>query len=136
MSLTRILHGALALAVVVAAAAALGCGSADEPSGPAPAAAAAGTTVQVEVEAHGTPAFVQRTLTAPSGEITVAFTNRSTVPRTLAIAGHGVRAGPTTSVRDGYTAELAVDLAPGSYTYSSAAPGGEEPDLTGTLTVR
>jgi len=134
--MTRILHGALALAAVVAAAAALGCGPAGDASGPAPAAAAAGTTVQVHVNARGAPAVVPRTLTAPAGEITIAFTNRSTVPHSLAIAGEGVRAGPTASVRDGYTAELTVDLAPGTYTYFCAVPGHEDAGMRGTLTVR
>ena len=134
--MTRILHGALALAAVVAAAAAVGCGPGGDASGPAPAAAAAGTMLQVAVDAGGTADCVPRTLTAPAGEITVAFTNRSTVPHNLAIAGEGVRAGPTTSVRDGYTAELTVDLAPGSYTYSCAVPGREHAGMRGTLTVR
>jgi plastocyanin len=92
--------------------------------------------LDVAVQTRGTTAFVPRTLTAPAGEITIAFTNPSSTPHDLAIAGGGVRAGPTTSVSGGYAAELTVDLPPGTYTYFCTMPGHRQAGMTGTLTVR
>ena len=151
---------ALAAVTVVAAAGVAGCGSSDDNSGEAAtttaapattsapstatapattsggAAAAGGGTVQVEADPNGQLAFVQKSLTATSGEDTFVLTNDATVPHNLEIEGNGVEAGPTDTISGGQTAQLKVDLKPGTYTFFCAVPGHREAGMEGTLTVK
>ena len=151
---------ALAAVTVVAAAGVAGCGGDDDNSGEAatttaaPAAtsapstatapattsgggaAAGGGTVQVEADPNGQLAFVQKSLTATSGEDTFVLTNDASVPHNLEIEGNGVEAGPTDTISGGQTAQLKVDLKPGTYTFFCAVPGHREAGMEGTLTVK
>ena len=151
---------ALAAVTVVAAAGVAGCGSSDDNSGEAAtttaapattsapstatapattsggAAAAGGGTVQVEADPNGQLAFVQKSLTATSGEDTFVLTNDASVPHNLEIEGNGVEAGPTDTISGGQTAQLKVDLKPGTYTFFCAVPGHREAGMEGTLTVK
>jgi hypothetical protein len=135
---------ALAAVTVVAAAGVAGCGSDNDNSGEAAtttaapaatsapstatapsttsggAAAAGGGTVQVAADPNGQLAFVQKSLTATAGEDTFVLTNDATVPHNLEIEGNGVNAGPSDTISGGQTAQLKVDLKPGTYTSSRA----------------
>ena len=151
---------ALAAVTVVAAAGVAGCGSSDDNSGEAAtttaapattsapstatapattsggAAAGGGATVQVEADPNGQLAFVQKSLTATSGEDTFVLTNDASVPHNLEIEGNGVEAGPTDTISGGQTAQLKVNLKPGTYTFFCAVPGHREAGMEGTLTVQ
>jgi plastocyanin len=151
---------ALAAVTVVAAAGVAGCGSSDDNSGEAAtttaapattsapstatapattsggAAAAGGGTVQVEADPNGQLAFVQKTLTAKAGEDTFVLTNDASVPHNLDIEGNGVAAGPTDTISGGQTAQLKVNLKPGTYTFFCAVPGHRQAGMEGTLTVK
>jgi uncharacterized cupredoxin-like copper-binding protein len=151
---------ALAAVTVVAAAGVAGCGSDDDNSGEAAtttaapattsapstatapattsggAAAGGGATVQVEADPNGQLAFVQKSLTATAGEDTFVLTNDASLPHNLEIEGNGVEAGPTDTISGGQTAQLKVDLKPGTYTFFCAVPGHREAGMEGTLTVQ
>jgi uncharacterized cupredoxin-like copper-binding protein len=158
--MSRLLRYALTMAAVLSIAAAIGCGSDDDNSGAeatttaaAPAATtapstetaggAAGTggggpttaTVKVDADPDGQLAFVQKSLTAPAGNDTFRLSNASTVPHNLEIEGNGIEAGPTATISGGETAELKVDLKPGTYEFYCAVPGHKEAGMEGTLTV-
>jgi uncharacterized cupredoxin-like copper-binding protein len=150
---------ALAAVTVVAAAGVAGCGS-DDNSGEAAtttaapattsapstatapattsggAAAGGGATVQVEADPNGQLAFVQKSLTATAGEDTFVLTNDASLPHNLEIEGNGVEAGPTDTISGGQTAQLKVDLKPGTYTFFCAVPGHREAGMEGPLTVQ
>ena len=151
---------ALAAVTVVAAAGVAGCGSDDDNSGEAAtttaapattsapstatapattsggAAAGGGATVQVEADPNGQLAFVQKSLTATAGEDTFVLTNDASLPHNLEIEGNGVEAGPTDTISGGQTAQLKVDLKPGTYTFFCAVPGHREAGMEGPLTVK
>lgn len=147
------------LAVIAAAlaAASLGlsaCGSDDDSSAAdtetpaastsAPAATTAPTdtagsaagAVQLEADPSGQLAFVQKTLSAPAGSVTVELTNASPVPHNVAVEGNGVESPPSETISGGQTAELTVDLQPGDYTFYCEVPGHEAAGMKGTLTVQ
>jgi plastocyanin len=153
--MSRLLRCALAIGAVVAIAAAMGCGGDDDSgaeatttsaapaatSAPATATAPATTapakaTVKVDADQGGQLAFVQKSLTAPAGDVTFRFTNASSVPHNFAIEGNGVEEGPTATIAGGDVANLTVDLKPGTYEFYCAVPGHEEGGMKGTLTVK
>jgi plastocyanin len=147
---------ALAIAGVFALGAA-GCGSssdsgADTTTAPATTAAppattappsttapsttgAAPTTVAVEADPGGQLAFVQKSLSAPAGEVTFVLTNASSVPHDLSIEKDGADLGATDVISGGATAELTVDLEPGTYEFYCSVGDHESAGMAGTLTV-
>lgn len=155
--MSRLVRYALTIAAVLAIAAAIGCGSDDDNSGAeatttaaapaattapstAPAGGASGTggggaTVKVDADPNGQLAFVQKSLTAPAGTDTFRLTNDSTVPHNLEIEGNGIEEGPTATISGGETADLKVELQPGTYEFYCAVPGHKEAGMEGTLTV-
>ena len=91
--------------------------------------------MSVDADPSGQLAFVQKTLTATAGSVTFTLTNDAPVPHDLAIEGNGVDAGPSDTIQGGETADLTVDLQPGTYTFYCAVPGHREAGMEGTLTV-
>ena len=91
--------------------------------------------MSVAADPSGQLAFVQKTLTATAGSVTFTLTNDAPVPHNLAIEGNGVNAGPSDTIDNGATADLTVDLKPGTYTFFCAIPGHREAGMEGTLTV-
>jgi uncharacterized cupredoxin-like copper-binding protein len=91
------------------------------------------TTVDVQADPSGSLAFVEKTLSAPAGEITLDLTNDSAVPHNIAVDGAD---GVSDTVQDGGTATLTVDLPAGTYEYYCDVPGHRQAGMTGTLTVQ
>jgi uncharacterized cupredoxin-like copper-binding protein len=100
-------------------------------TGTAPAGGA--TTLEVQADPSGALAFVEKTLSAPAGEITLDLTNDSAVPHNIAVDGAD---GVSDTVQDGGTATLTVDLPAGSYEYYCDVPGHRQAGMIGTLTVQ
>jgi uncharacterized cupredoxin-like copper-binding protein len=92
--------------------------------------AGAGTTLNLTSPADGSLKFDQTQLTAKAGSVTLAYTNPSSVPHSIAIQ--------TTSgavVTGGKTSSVTVTLAAGTYTFYCPVPGHREAGMQGTLTV-
>lgn len=98
------------------------------------AAAGAGTVLKVSADPSGALKFMQMALTAKPGEVTIDFTNMSTVPHSVAIA-EGATTLASTSVITQSTATTKVDLKAGTYTFFCTVPGHEQAGMKGTLTV-
>lgn len=96
-------------------------------------AAGGATKLVVEADPNGQIAFVQKTLSAKAGKITLELKNASPVPHNLAVEG---ASGVSNTVSDGKTADLTVTLKPGTYTYYCTVPGHRQAGMTGTLTVK
>ena len=114
-----------------------GAGAPPPLGAPAPSPAPAPGTPGLEIDADPTGAlrFVQSSLTAAPGALTLTLVNAGPGLHTLAIKGNGVAAGPTANVASGGSATLAVDLPPGTYTFYCTRPGHEAAGMTGTLTI-
>ncbi len=108
-------------------------------SSTSPAAAAAGgsSPVAVKADPSGQLKFDATSLTATTGTVQIAFTNRASVGHNFTLqkgtSGPVVGATPTFS---GATKTLSVKLAPGTYTYFCSVPGHRMAGMQGTLTVK
>ncbi len=90
------------------------------------------TTLALQADPTGQLKFVESTLTAKAGEITIKLTNDSAVPHDVAVDG---APGVSDQVTDGGSAELTVNLPAGTYQYYCTVPGHRQAGMVGTLTV-
>ena len=136
---------AFAAAMVLAAGGLAACGDDDEETGataPPPAAqtdpeaeGAAAERRTVEVSADmGKIAFEQKSLEAPSGSVTFAFTNPADIPHDFQIEQDGEEVGGTEVITKSEES-LNVDLEPGTYTYYCSVGDHREQGMEGELTV-
>ncbi len=96
---------------------------------------AAGGTLEVSADPGGALKFEQTSLTAKAGEVTIDFTNKASVPHSVAIR-QGTATIGSTDVISQSTAKATVDLKPGKYTFFCTVPGHEQAGMKGTLTVQ
>lgn len=125
---------AIVAATIVTAVATAGESGEDE-TPPAPAPSGAPTTLRLASDPSGRPAYDVDRLTAPAGQVTIRFANRSPVPHNVTIAGGSgvVAATKTITAAD---AELTTRLSPGSYTFFCSVDAHRQAGMRGTLTVR
>jgi plastocyanin len=114
-------------------------GGATQGAGAAPGGGAppSGGPVEIDADPSGQLAYVQKTVTVKPGKVTFKFVNRSPLPHNLTIvAGSGGALLGATPTITGNSANVAVSLKPGSYTFYCSVPGHREAGMTGTLTVQ
>lgn len=105
-------------------------------------AGAPSSAVQASIPAGSTPvqvgasefAFAVAPAEVKSGSITFAVDNTGHAPHDFHISGNGVEQG-TPKIDGGQSAQLTVELAPGTYSYKCTVPGHERLGMTGSLTV-
>ena len=135
-----------ALAVGLAA-----CGSSDDTSTTAADTEASSTTssttaetggsgggapVAVTAAADGGLAFDEKTLNASAGAVDLKLDNPSTTEHNVCVrSDSGDELGCSDETEEG-TADLSVDLQPGTYEFYCSEPGHEEAGMKGTLTVK
>ncbi len=144
----------LSLTLVVAALAAFGltaCGSSSSDSTSAsttapsttPAAggggsAGGGSTVDISADPSGQLAFQQKSATAKAGDVTVSFTNDSSLTHDVCVEPQGSEdeLGCTDQISGSTASKDLGNLKPGTYTYYCSVDGHEAAGMTGTLTVK
>lgn len=99
------------------------------------AAAGGTTTLQVAADPSGQLAFVQKSLTAQAGKVTINFANRSQTPHDVTIEQAGRRIGGTSQIT-GSTTTATVSLKPGKYTFYCSVDAHRQAGMQGPLTVR
>src|SRR4051812_46155935 len=143
----------LALATGIAALAVAGCGGGNDNSSSnssssntqtsastTPAASpssggGASTSLKLSADPSGSLKFDKSSLSAKSGNVTIAMDNPSDVPHGVGIKGNGVdKDGPV--VNKGGKSTATADLKPGTYEFYCPVPGHEEAGMKGTLTVK
>jgi plastocyanin len=130
-----------------AAAALAGCGSsgsssssstapASKPATPATSTPKAGSAAHLALTADpsGQLLYVQKSLHAKAGTVTIDFTNKSSVPHDVAVA-HGSSPLGTSSVIMGSKTAVTLTLTKGTYTYYCTVDGHRMAGMQGTLTV-
>lgn len=112
-------------------------GAGQGPAG-APSAGAAPPKgpVQIDADPSGQLAYVQKNVTVKAGKVTFKFVNKAPLPHNLTIEGGGAAQLGATPTIAGNSANLAVSLKPGSYTFYCSVPGHRQAGMTGTLTVQ
>jgi plastocyanin len=150
MALPRVLPLAAAGLAILAT----GCGSSDSSSstgsqssgGPYGGGSAAkttsssssgGQTLKLQADKSGALKFTTDQLSAKPGKVTIAMTNPSGIPHSIAVEGNGVdKDSPQTSVMNGQTASVTATLKPGTYSFYCPVDGHEDAGMKGTLTVK
>ena len=145
----RLTLSALCLAAVVAA----GCGSGSSSStgsqssgGPYGGGSAAkttsssssssGQTLKLQADKSGALKFSTDKLSAKAGKVTIAMTNPSGIPHSIAVEGNGVdKDSPQSQVSGGQTASVTATLKPGTYSFYCPVDGHKDAGMKGTLTV-
>lgn len=97
-----------------------------------------GSTLTQAADPSGNLKFVNSSLTAKAGTVTIKFTNASAVPHnfTLQQGTGGAAVGATPTFSGGGTKTLSVNLKPGTYTFYCSVDGHRAAGMQGTLTVQ
>jgi plastocyanin len=101
---------------------------------PAPAASG-GSTLTVAADPGGQLAFDKKSLTANAGNITVDFTNDSSVPHNVTIEQGEKEQGATDTIQGSKTSK-SFTLKAGTYTFYCSVGDHEAAGMKGTLTVK
>jgi plastocyanin len=103
---------------------------------PAPASESGSSKVSLEANPEGQLAYDTKALSAKAGQVSVDFTNSSSLPHNVTIessSGEKVGATPTFS---GGSKSLSVNLKAGTYKFFCSVPGHRQAGMEGTLTVK
>ncbi len=129
---------ALGMAVVLVAA---GCGGDDEEQPAAtpeatqePSSGGGGQTVDVSAPADGSLKFDQSSLSAKAGKVTFKFNNPSSVPHAFEVEGNGIEE-ETKVINGGQSAQLKVNLKPGTYEMYCPVGNHRELGMKGEIVV-
>ncbi len=127
-----------------AAVALAGCGSSSSSSSTAPGsrpatpatskAGGAGAHLALAADPSGQLQYVEKSLHAKAGTVTIDFTNKSSVAHDVAVAKGGSTLG-TSSVIIGSKTAVTLTLAKGAYTFYCTVDGHRLAGMQGTLTV-
>jgi plastocyanin len=96
---------------------------------------ASGESVALEADPDGALAYVQDSLSAPAGAVTIEFDNPSATGHDVVVEDADGNEITRTDVITEDTATAAGDFDPGDYTYFCSVPGHREAGMEGTLTV-
>ncbi len=143
------------LVVVALAAGVAGCGSSSSSSSSATVSSApsssassaststsaaspapASSSVSDAADPSGQLKFTKSSLTAKAGEVTISFTNTSSLMHNMTIqqGTSGAVLGATPTFQGG-TKTLTLNLKPGTYTFYCSVPGHRAAGMQGTLIV-
>lgn len=96
-----------------------------------------GVTVKLSSPESGDLVYDETKLSAKPGPVTIAYTNPSPVPHSVALEDSGGKSlAEGQIVSGGDTSDAAADVKPGTYTYFCTVPGHRQAGMEGTLTVK
>jgi plastocyanin len=94
-----------------------------------------GSTVKIAADPSGALKFDTTSLEATAGNVTIDFTNDSSISHDVKIEGNGVSEEGTDQVTGGSTSAT-LDLQPGTYTFFCSVDGHRAAGMEGTLVVK
>jgi len=94
-----------------------------------------GSTVKIAADPSGALKFDTTSLEATAGNVTIDFTNDSSISHDVKIEGNGVSGEGTDEVSGGSTSAT-VDLQPGTYTFYCSVDGHRAAGMEGALVVK
>jgi plastocyanin len=124
----------IALVLAAGALTAAGCGGDDSSSGNSggTGTSSGGETLTVTADPGGAISWDKTKLDAKSGKVTLKLVNDSDIPHAIEVEGNGVEEETDTITKS--SAEVTVDLKPGTYEYYCPV-GQHRKTMKGTLTV-
>ena len=130
------------LFLIVLSALALGlaaCGGGNEAAttggGATTAGGAGGETLALAADPGGALKFDKTSLEATAGNVTIDFTNDSSLPHDVKLEGPGVD-GEGTDTVTGSSTSVTLDLQPGEYTFFCSVDGHRAAGMEGKLVVK
>jgi plastocyanin len=97
--------------------------------------ASGGETLQLAADPSGALKFDPTSLEATAGQVTIDFTNDSSVPHNVTIEGNGIEEVASDTVT-GDKSSVSADLPAGTYTFYCSVDGHKAAGMEGTLTVK
>jgi plastocyanin len=94
-----------------------------------------GSTVKIAADPSGALKFDTTSLEATAGEVTIDFTNDSSISHDVKVEGNGVEDEGTDQVTGGSTSAT-LDLQPGTYTFFCSVDGHRAAGMEGQLVVK
>jgi plastocyanin len=96
----------------------------------------ASSSVKLEANPEGQLEYNTKSLSAKAGNVSIDFTNSSSLPHNVTIeSSSGAKVGATPTFSGG-SKTLAVNLKPGTYKFFCSVPGHRQAGMEGTLTVK
>jgi plastocyanin len=93
-----------------------------------------GETLQLAADPSGALKFDKTSLEATAGNVTIDFTNDSSLPHDVKLEGPGVN-GEGTDTITGSSTSVTLDLQPGEYTFYCSVDGHRAAGMEGKLVV-
>jgi len=94
-----------------------------------------GETLQLAADPSGALKFDPTSLEATAGQVTIDFTNDSSLPHNVTIEGNGIEEVASDTVT-GDKSSVSADLPAGTYTFYCSVDGHKAAGMEGTLTVK
>jgi plastocyanin len=94
-----------------------------------------GGTLQLAADPSGALKFDKTSLEATAGNVTIDFTNDSSLPHDVKLQGPGVD-GEGTDTITGSSTSVTLDLQPGDYTFYCSVDGHRAAGMEGKLVVK
>jgi plastocyanin len=94
-----------------------------------------GETLQLAADPSGALKFDKTSLEATAGNVTIDFTNDSSLPHDVKLEGPGVN-GEGTDTITGSSTSVTLDLQPGEYTFYCSVDGHRAAGMEGKLVVK
>ena len=92
--------------------------------------------MSLEANPEGELKYNTTSLTAKAGNVSIDFTNMSSLPHNVTIeSSSGTQVGATPTFQGG-SKKLSVNLKPGTYKFFCSVPGHRQAGMEGTLTVQ
>lgn len=105
-------------------------------STPAAATSGSGQALPLAANAEGQLKYDTTSLTAKAGNVSIAFTNMSSLAHNVTVASaSGAVVGATPTFQGG-SKTLSLNLKPGTYKFYCTVPGHRQAGMEGTLTVQ
>ena len=94
-----------------------------------------GETLQLAADPSGALKFDKTSLEATAGNVTIDFTNDSSLPHNVKLDGPGVEDEGTDTIT-GSSTSVTLDLQPGEYTFYCSVDGHRAAGMEGKLVVK
>jgi plastocyanin len=94
-----------------------------------------GETLQLAADPSGALKFDKTSLEATAGNVTIDFTNDSSLPHDVKLDGPGVEDEGTDTIT-GSSTSVTLDLQPGEYTFYCSVDGHRAAGMEGKLVVK
>ena len=102
----------------------------------AASAGGGGQTLKLAADPSGKLAFDKKTLSAKAGQVTIDFTNASSLPHNVTVASSSGAIVNETPTFQGGSKKVTMTLKRGTYKFYCSVPGHRQAGMEGTLTVQ